>query len=39
MVYAGFKGSKDWEGRSKMVRWSVILIGVKAPDEIAEEQS
>ena len=23
--YARFKGSKDWEGRSKMVAWCVIL--------------
>jgi ESCRT-I complex subunit VPS28 len=23
--YARFKGSKDWEGRSKMVGWCVLL--------------
>jgi ESCRT-I complex subunit VPS28 len=23
--YARFKGSKDWEGRSKMVGWYVVL--------------
>ena len=23
--YARFKGSKDWEGRSKMVGWYVLL--------------
>jgi ESCRT-I complex subunit VPS28 len=24
--YARFKGSKDWEGRSKMVGWYVVLL-------------
>lgn len=23
--YARFKGSKDWEGRSKMVGWCVLM--------------
>jgi ESCRT-I complex subunit VPS28 len=23
--YARFKGSKDWEGRGKMVSWSAIV--------------
>ncbi|KAH9024894.1 VPS28 protein-domain-containing protein [Lactarius hengduanensis] len=37
--YARFKGSKDWEGRSKMVGWLITLNGMKASDEITEEQS
>lgn len=24
--YARFKGSKDWEGRSKMVGWCVVYL-------------
>ncbi|KAM6501408.1 vacuolar protein sorting-associated protein 28 [Amanita muscaria] len=37
--YARFKGSKDWEGRSKMVGWLIALNGMKASEEITEEQS
>ncbi|KAF8626487.1 hypothetical protein AX17_006543 [Amanita inopinata Kibby_2008] len=37
--YARFKGSKDWEGRSKMVGWLITLNGMKASEEITEEQS
>ncbi|KAE9398304.1 vacuolar protein sorting-associated protein 28 [Gymnopus androsaceus JB14] len=37
--YARFKGSKDWEGRSKMVGWLISLNGMKASEEITEEQS
>ncbi|KIJ30736.1 hypothetical protein M422DRAFT_36448 [Sphaerobolus stellatus SS14] len=37
--YARFKGSKDWEGRSRLVGWLIALNGMKASDEITEEQS
>ncbi|KAF8585456.1 vacuolar protein sorting-associated protein 28 [Ramaria rubella] len=37
--YARFKGSKDWEGRSRLVGWLITLNGMKASDEITEEQS
>ncbi|KIK95483.1 hypothetical protein PAXRUDRAFT_826964 [Paxillus rubicundulus Ve08.2h10] len=37
--YARFKGSKDWEGRSRMVSWLITLNGMKASEEITEEQS
>ncbi|KAF8714281.1 hypothetical protein AX14_012823 [Amanita brunnescens Koide BX004] len=37
--YARFKASKDWEGRSKMVGWLIALNGMKASEEITEEQS
>ncbi|KAF8065362.1 vacuolar protein sorting-associated protein 28 [Lyophyllum atratum] len=37
--YARFKGSKDWEGRSRMVGWLITLNGMKASEEITEEQS
>jgi len=37
--YARFKGSRDWEGRSKMVGWLITLNGMKASEEITEEQS
>ncbi|KAF9047179.1 vacuolar protein sorting-associated protein 28 [Hymenopellis radicata] len=37
--YARFKGSTDWEGRSKMVGWLITLNGMKASEEITEEQS
>ncbi|PPQ98020.1 hypothetical protein CVT26_003082 [Gymnopilus dilepis] len=37
--YARFKGSKDWEGRSKMVSWLITLNGMKASEELTEEQS
>ncbi|KAH9926905.1 vacuolar protein sorting-associated protein 28 [Fomitopsis serialis] len=37
--YARFKGSKDWEGRGKMVSWLITLNGMKASEEITEEQS
>ncbi|KAI0709312.1 vacuolar protein sorting-associated [Earliella scabrosa] len=37
--YARFKGSKDWEGRSKMVGWLITLNGMKASEELTEEQA
>ncbi|KAJ3728503.1 vacuolar protein sorting-associated protein 28 [Lentinula raphanica] len=37
--YARFKGSKDWEGRSRLVGWLITLNGMKASEEITEEQS
>jgi hypothetical protein len=37
--YARFPGSKDWEGRSVMVSWLITLNGMKASEEITEEQS
>ncbi|EIW75331.1 vacuolar protein sorting-associated protein 28 [Coniophora puteana RWD-64-598 SS2] len=37
--YARFKGSKDWEGRGKMVSWLISLNSMKASEEITEEQS
>ncbi|KAL5492876.1 VPS28 [Sanghuangporus weigelae] len=37
--YARFKASKDWEGRSRMVSWLITLNGMKASEEITEEQS
>ncbi|KAF9465299.1 vacuolar protein sorting-associated protein 28 [Collybia nuda] len=37
--YARFKGSKDWEGRSRMVGWLITLNAMKASEEITEEQS
>ncbi|KZS94828.1 vacuolar protein sorting-associated protein 28 [Sistotremastrum niveocremeum HHB9708] len=37
--YARFKGSKDLEGRSKIVAWLITLNGMKASDEITEEQA
>ncbi|KDQ24643.1 hypothetical protein PLEOSDRAFT_1078706 [Pleurotus ostreatus PC15] len=37
--YARFKGSKDWEGRSKMVGWLITLNGMKASEEITEDQA
>ncbi|THH05701.1 hypothetical protein EW145_g4611 [Phellinidium pouzarii] len=37
--YARFKASKDWEGRSRMVSWLITLNGMKASEEISEEQS
>jgi hypothetical protein len=37
--FARFKGSKDWEGRSRMVGWLITLNGMKASEEITEEQS
>ncbi|KAG6872970.1 hypothetical protein C0995_004509 [Termitomyces sp. Mi166 len=37
--YARFKGSKDWEGRSRMISWLITLNGMKASEEITEEQS
>lgn len=36
--YARFKGSKDWEGRSKLVAWLITLNGMKASEELTEEQ-
>lgn len=29
--FARFKGSKDWEGRSKMVSWYVIMQNIHGP--------
>ncbi|KZV98899.1 ESCRT-1 complex, Vps28 subunit [Exidia glandulosa HHB12029] len=37
--YARFKGSRDSEGRSRMVAWLITLNGMKASDEITDEQS
>ncbi|KAI5987852.1 vacuolar protein sorting-associated [Pisolithus albus] len=37
--YARFKGSKEWEGRSRMVGWLITLNGMKASEELTEEQS
>jgi len=37
--YARFKGSKDWEGRSRMVSWLITLNGMKASEELTEEQA
>ncbi|KAF9497760.1 vacuolar protein sorting-associated protein 28 [Pleurotus eryngii] len=37
--YARFKGSKDWEGRSRMVGWLITLNGMKASEEITEDQA
>ncbi|KAL0954822.1 hypothetical protein HGRIS_003767 [Hohenbuehelia grisea] len=37
--YARFKGSKDWEGRSRMVSWLITLNAMKASEEITEEQT
>ncbi|GJE90759.1 vacuolar protein sorting-associated protein 28 [Phanerochaete sordida] len=36
--YARFKGSKDWEGRSKLVAWLITLNGMKASEELTNEQ-
>ncbi|KIY51870.1 ESCRT-1 complex, Vps28 subunit [Fistulina hepatica ATCC 64428] len=37
--FARFKGSKEWEGRNQMVAWLITLNGMKASEEITEEQS
>jgi len=37
--YARFKGSAEWQGRSKMVGWLITLNQMKASDEITDEQS
>lgn len=37
--YARFKGSKDWEGRGKLVSWLITFNGMKAAEEITEEQT
>ncbi|EJC99571.1 VPS28-domain-containing protein [Fomitiporia mediterranea MF3/22] len=37
--YARFKASKDWEGRSRMVSWLITLNGMKASEELTEEQT
>ncbi|KAG6828904.1 hypothetical protein H0H92_006355 [Tricholoma furcatifolium] len=37
--YARFKGSKDWEGRSRMISWLITLNGMKASEELTEEQT
>ncbi|VDB94193.1 unnamed protein product [Peniophora sp. CBMAI 1063] len=36
---ARFKGSTEWEGRSKMVGWLITLNGMKASEELTEEQT
>jgi len=36
---ARFKGSKDWEGRGRLVSWLITLNGMKASEELSEEQS
>jgi ESCRT-I complex subunit VPS28 len=36
--YARFKGSKDWEGRGKMVAWLITLNGMKASEELTDDQ-
>ncbi|EKM55171.1 uncharacterized protein PHACADRAFT_120259 [Phanerochaete carnosa HHB-10118-sp] len=36
--YARFKGSKDWEGRSKLVAWLISLNSMKASEELTDEQ-
>ncbi|KAI5995477.1 VPS28 protein-domain-containing protein [Pisolithus albus] len=38
-LVTGFKGSKEWEGRSRMVGWLITLNGMKASEELTEEQS
>jgi hypothetical protein len=37
--YSRFKGSNEWEGRSKILHWLITLNALKASDEITEEQS
>jgi len=37
--YARFKGSAEWQGRSRIVGWLITLNSMKASDEITEEQS
>lgn len=37
--YARFKGSASWDGRGRMVAWLITLNGMKASEEISEEQS
>jgi len=37
--YSRFKGSAEWEGRSRIVSWLITLNAMKASDEITEEQS
>lgn len=37
--YARFKGSKEWEGRQRMVSWLITLNSMKASDEITDEQA
>uniref|UniRef100_A0A8H8CIT4 Vacuolar protein sorting-associated protein 28 n=2 Tax=Psilocybe cubensis TaxID=181762 RepID=A0A8H8CIT4_PSICU len=37
--YARFKGSKDWEGRSRMVSWLITLNGMKASEVLTEDQA
>ena len=36
---ARFKGTKDLEGRSRLVAWLITLNGMKASDEITDDQS
>ncbi|KAJ9111409.1 hypothetical protein QFC19_001178 [Naganishia cerealis] len=33
------QGSQEWEGRGKILHWLIELNGMKASDEISEEQS
>ena len=37
--YSRFKGSGEWEGRGKILGWLIELNGMKASEEITEEQS
>ncbi|KAH7102438.1 vacuolar protein sorting-associated protein 28 [Auriculariales sp. MPI-PUGE-AT-0066] len=37
--FARFKGSKDSEARSRMIAWLITLNGMKAADEITDDQS
>ncbi|KAF8159253.1 vacuolar protein sorting-associated protein 28 [Crassisporium funariophilum] len=37
--YARFKGSKDWEGRSRMVSWLITLNGMTAAEKLSEDQT
>ncbi|KAG8932472.1 Vacuolar protein-sorting-associated protein 28 [Tulasnella sp. 418] len=37
--YSKFKGSAEWEGRSKIVQWLITLNAMKASDEISDEQT
>jgi ESCRT-I complex subunit VPS28 len=37
--YSRFKGSGEWEGRGKILGWLIELNGLRASEEITEEQS
>ncbi|KZP16265.1 vacuolar protein sorting-associated protein 28 [Athelia psychrophila] len=36
---ARFKGSKEWDGRNRLVAWLITLNAMKASEEITDEQS